>query len=107
MTGLEQTQKWRALIRDLRKHFPVAQEVTIRRRVVSGKKTPSGLTIFNGRSYWVRVKANQDWQGQVDALLHEWAHVRCIEEAYNHGAHWATTYGEIYNVWTRDFTTDN
>ena len=103
MTAMELTQKWRALIRKLRKHFPVAQEVIVRRRHLYGKNTALGLTAFNGTSYWVRINANQSWSGQVDALLHEWAHVRCIEEAYNHGSHWATSYGEIYNTWCKDF----
>ena len=100
---MNDTQKWRALIRNLRKHFPVEEEVTVRRRRLGGKNTPLGLTTFNGRSYWVRINSNQDWAGQVDALLHEWSHVRCVEAAYQHGPTWSTSYGEIYSLWCKDF----
>ncbi len=66
------TSKWRSLIRDLRKRFPVESPVRVIRMSVKGDP---GLTTFNGRSYRVRIQSNQDWGGQVDAILHEWAHV--------------------------------
>lgn len=91
---------WRTLIRNLRKHFPVQGKVTVVRRPV---KSDCGLTTFNGNDYRVRINSNQEDQGQIDTLLHEWAHVRAIEEAYGHRGRWATLHGEIYDAWTRDF----
>ena len=99
---MDNTSKWRSLIRNLRKRFPVESPVRVIRLNVKGDP---GLTTFNGSSYRVRIQSNQDWGGQVDAILHEWAHVCAIEEAYNHRGRWATLFGEIYDAWTKDFPT--
>ena len=96
-----ETQKFRAVIRCLRKHFPVTQRVKIVRRCIT--KGDTGLTTFDGNEYRIRIKSNQDSGGQLDTLLHEWAHVCAIEEAYEHRGRWATLFGEIYDAWTRDF----
>lgn len=91
---------WRTLIRNLRKHFPVEGKVTIIRRRV---KCDCGLTTFNGSSYRIRINSDQPDAGLVDTLLHEWAHVRAIEQAYRHEGPWGLLYAEIYDAWTRDF----
>ena len=96
-----ETRKFRALIRQLRKYFPVTQRVkVVRRRITKGD---IGLTTFNGSEYRIRIKSNQDADGQLDTLLHEWGHVCAIEEAYEHRGRWATLFGEIYDAWTRNF----
>jgi hypothetical protein len=94
------TSQWRALIRKLRKHFPVEGQVTVRRYAT---KKDCGLTTFNGCNYRVRVNSKQPDAGQVDTLLHEWAHVCAIEQAYRHEGPWGVLYAEIYDAWTRDF----
>ena len=94
------TCEWRALIRKLRERFPVQGTVTVLRRPV---KCDCGLTTFNGNDYRVRINSDQSDQGQIDTLLHEWAHVCAIEEAYGHVGRWATLHGEIYDAWTRNF----
>lgn len=94
------TNEWRTLIRKLRKHFPVQGVVTVRRRPV---RSDCGSTTFDGRTYHIRVNFNQSEQGQIDTLLHEWAHVCAIDEAYEHRGRWATLHGEIYDAWSREF----
>ena len=95
------TQAWRALIRQLRKNFPVTVPVkVVRRRTTTGS---IGLTTFDGREYRIRVKSNQESDSQIDTLLHEWAHVCAIEEAYNHQGRWAGLYGDIYQAWENGF----
>lgn len=99
---MESPKEWRALIRKLRKHFPVEQPVKVLRRAV-GPKAAIGLTTFNGTAYRIRIKSNQDWQSQVDSLLHEFAHILAIEEAFGHQERWPVLYGKIYDAWTKDF----
>ena len=94
------TKKWRKLIRNLRKHFPVESPVRVVRMNVKGDP---GITTFNGSSYRVRIQANQEWGSQVDTILHEWAHVCAIEQAYRHAGPWASIFGEIYTAYTKDF----
>ena len=94
------TREWRALIRKLRKRFSVQGTITVLRRKV---KCDCGLTTFNGCDYRVRINSDQSDQGQIDTLLHEWAHVCAIEEAYGHRGRWATLHGEIYHAWTKGF----
>jgi len=94
------TSKWRALIRRLRKHFPVEAAVSVCRRPV---KCDCGLTTFDGRTYRIRINSDLSEQAQIDALLHEWAHVAAIDEAYRHRGRWATVHGEIYDAFCRNF----
>ena len=91
---------WRSLLRKLRKHFPVQGTVKVIRYPVN---CDCGLTTFNGRNYRIRINSNQPDAGLVDTLLHEWAHVCAIEEAYRHEGPWGVLYAEIYDTWTRNF----
>lgn len=93
-------KEWRALIRKLRKRFPVGCPVKVIRRAV---KCDCGLTVFDGRRFRVRINALLDIQGQVDTLLHEWAHLLAIEEAYEHYGRWAEMHGKIYDAWQKGF----
>lgn len=95
-------KKWRLLLWYLRKRFPVQQPTRTMRRKL-GKKADLGLTTFNGHSYRVRVHDCQDYSGQIDTLLHEWAHVLAIEEAYQHKGRWAEIYGELVETYYNDF----
>jgi len=94
------TTEWRALIHNLRKRFPVSGTVTVRRYP---SKRLCGATTFDGRNYCIRVDSKQPRIGQIDTLLHEWAHVYAIEQAYTHGGPWASIFGEIYTAWTDNF----
>jgi hypothetical protein len=96
------TREWRALIRNLRKHFPVSGTVTVRRRPI---KRNCGLTTFDGCDYSIRINSNQPRTGQIDTLLHEWAHVLAIEQAYRHEGPWGVLFAEIYSDWTKNFET--
>ncbi len=93
--------EWRALLRSLRKRFPVSGTVRVVRRPL---RKDCGRTVFNGcHGYRVTIDSIQPWQGQVDTLLHEWAHVRAIEQAYAHDGPWGSLFAEIYDAWTKDF----
>jgi hypothetical protein len=94
------TGQWRALIRTLRNHFPVEGHVAVRRYPM---KKNCGLTTFDGNDYHVRVNSDQPDAGQIDTLLHEWAHVRAIEQAYRHEGPWGVLYAEIYEAWAHGF----
>ena len=98
------TKEWRALIRHLREHFPVEQPVTVTRR--KNLKGCHGLTTFDGTRFHIRVQSSQERSGQIDTILHEWAHVCAIEEAYTHKSRWSTLFGEIYESWTKDPISD-
>jgi hypothetical protein len=65
----------------------------------------SGITVFDGRDYRISINSNQDEAGQVDAILHEWAHALAIEEAYKHSEPWGSMYSKVYEWWERHFTT--
>ena len=95
--------EWRALIRRLRKHFPVAGRVSVRR---CPAKSYCGITRFDGNNYSIRIDSTQPRAGQIDTLLHEWAHVLAIEQAYRHEGPWGTLYASIYDAWVRDFKRD-
>ena len=95
------TTKWRILVRQLRHNFPVVGGVVhVRRCPIKGC---CGVTIFNGLDFRIRIDSKQAEQGQIDTLLHEWAHVLAIVQAYRHEGPWGTLYAEIYDLWTNDF----
>ena len=94
------TQQWRALLRDLRKHFPVEQQAVVKR---CPRIRNHGMTRFDGRRYHIYIMRDQDKAGMIDTLLHEWAHVRAIEQAYQHDGPWGAIYAEIYTAWSHDF----
>ena len=94
--------EWRALVGALRKRFPVEQPVVVRR---CQSKNNNGMTRFDGRTFRVRIASNQPRDSLIDSLLHEWAHVRMIDNAYRHDGQWGVVYAEIYNSWSNDFET--
>jgi hypothetical protein len=98
--GQMNTHDWRALIRKLRKHFPTDGKVVVCRRPT---KLDCGVTTFNGNDYRIRVNSNQPKTGQVDTLLHEWAHVLAIDQAYRHEGPWGIIFAELYSAWVKKF----
>lgn len=93
------TKEWRILLKNLRASFPVEAPVTIRKR----PKIDCAATIFDGAHYRITINADQPDVGLIDSILHEWAHVKTIEEAYRHGGRWAENFGEIYQAWCDGF----
>jgi hypothetical protein len=93
------TVAFRRLLAYLRKAFPVGCGVNVRRCV----RKESASTTFDGRQYRIRINRLQDHRGQVDSLLHEWAHVRAIEQAYQHDGTWGQIFAKIYESWAQDF----
>jgi len=96
------TKDWRALLKHLRKEFPVKQPARVIRR---HDAQSLGRTTFNGRTHLITIRSNQESAGQIDSLLHEWSHVRAIEQAYTHDGPWSSMFGEIYTAWSNDFET--
>jgi hypothetical protein len=98
-----ETKRFRALLKQLRTYFPVDQPVIVRR--VDAKKN-WGITIFDGTKYRIRISSDIPFNVQLDTLLHEWAHVCSMEEAYQHKERWAALYGKIYDLYVRDFNNE-
>jgi hypothetical protein len=95
------TQKWREIIRWLRKDFPVNVKV-IRR---SSKKYLGLTTSLKGRCHYIYIDSQQNFDSQVSTLLHEWAHARtALEQNKIHGKLWALEHGRIWNEWEKRFT---
>ena len=86
-------KKWRALVRAMKKSLPVEGSVTVRRRPM---KAHCGKVTFDGRDYLILVDPIQDDRGQVDSLIHEYAHVLAIEAAYGHGESFGVAYAKTY-----------
>lgn len=82
----------------LRKHFPVSAPVVIKRYPA---KKNHGITRFDGKKFYIRIDSKQESAGQLDTLLHEYAHVVAIDEAYSHKDPWARIYGAIYNAFEK------
>jgi len=95
-------KEWRKLLRSLRKNFPVDGWVNVRRVRMA---RDCGVTRLNGVDYCIRINSRQPYQGQVDTLLHEWAHVVAIDRAFQHDRMWGELYSEIYESWRKDFAT--
>lgn len=98
------TQKWRILLRNLRKHFPAAYPIKVW-RCKSGEYF--GATRFDGKKFKVRIDKAVLPFYQRDALVHEWAH--CLADDWarrdvkHHGPIWGIYYAMIYNAWMNDF----
>ena len=88
-------KRWRTLTRNLREQFPMDCHVEVRRRPL---KKECGNTIYDGRKYVIAVDSSQDWDGQVDTLVHEWAHVLAIESSYRHSDEWGVFYAKVFEV---------
>lgn len=94
------TKEWKALIKQLKTRFPVSMPVEVRR---CPAKRNAGITSFDGDTYRIRIDSTQDVDGQVDSLLHEWAHMLAIDLSYQHKGMWGVLYAQLHEAWTRDF----
>ena len=89
---------WRDILKLLRKNFPISRPVNVRRVKLTKN---NGVTYFDSRSFHVYINSNQSKDSQIDSLIHEWAHVRAIDEAFQHKGRWGELHGEIYDIWEK------
>jgi hypothetical protein len=65
-----------------------------------------GQVTFDGTDYMITISSRLDSQAQIETLMHEWAHVLAIEEAYEHGESWSSMYSHVYKFvdehWTEE-----
>jgi hypothetical protein len=94
------TKQWRLLIKKLRRAFPTERPVQVRFRKA---KSNYGTAYFSSYGYKIAIDSSQSVGGQIDTLLHEWAHVYAIDQAAQHKGNWGHVFAEIYESWTRDF----
>ena len=88
-------QQWRAFVKKVKKAMPVATPVHVRRYPA---KKVDGITHFDGRCFRIRIDSKLDQAAQSDTLLHEYAHVVAINDAYEHKAHWGDIYSQLYTA---------
>jgi len=60
------------------------------------KKFEGSTRLNSIGDYTIYVNSDLEWSGQVDTLIHEWAHVLAIEEAFEHGDSWGLKFAEVY-----------
>jgi len=99
------TTDWRKLLCWLRAAFPVTAKVVVSRRKIKNNCARTNCEL-NGRRNMFRVyiDSKQDKSGQIDAILHEWAHIRAIEAAgFGHGESWSRNYGDVYSLWESEY----
>jgi hypothetical protein len=95
------SKEWRKLLKWIRRQYPIVGTVHVSRRPVKNDAGNTGIRVKRSAwTFWIHIDSKQEWAGQVDTLLHEWSHIRAIQEACDHLGRWATTYGEIYTEWT-------
>ena len=89
---------WKELLKLLRKNFPIERSVSVHRLKILKN---NGVTTFKDNSFIIYINSEQSSEGQIDSLLHEWAHVRAIDEACQHKGRWGELHGEIYEIWEK------
>jgi hypothetical protein len=100
------THQWRKLTRWIRKVFPVASRVILKRRKI--KKNCAVRTVHSIPSYpyaifRLYINSNATVIEQTDALLHEWAHILSEEETHSHAGNWGILHGKIIEEWGNIF----
>lgn len=90
------TSEFRKLVKWVRKQCPIETPINVRRYPA---KKRHAITRFDGRQFYIRISTNQEDQGQIDAVLHEFAHAAAIDNSYQHKGEWPTIYGNLYTVW--------
>jgi len=101
---ISDTDKWRILLRNLRKHFPARYPICVWHYPSKGN---FGITRFDGKKFLVRISSLALSIYQRDALVHEWAHCMVNDwartDAEYHGPVWGAYYAMIYTAWMSDF----
>jgi len=85
---------WIEIIRLLKKIYPLY----IRRLT---KMSNAGETYFDNIKYEIRINSLQSPDGQIDTLLHEYAHAKSIDDTLAHKGEWGKNYAEIYQNWEK------
>jgi Zn-dependent peptidase ImmA (M78 family) len=75
--------------------------VVIRRKM----KKNLGLASFDGEKFEIAISSNESKQEQVDIIMHEWAHILCMEQAYTHGGQWGDFYGKLHESYETKLST--
>jgi glycine cleavage system H lipoate-binding protein len=98
------TIEFRNLVKSLKKNYPLTGRVVISRRSIKKNFAITNLEMTgSGWIYRIYVDSKQDPGVQRDSLIHEWAHLRAVEESCDHSGRWGQVYSEIYTAWERDF----
>ncbi len=91
------------LIEKLQKNFPVSENVHLYMKCMRNRL---GRTIYSEKkNYQIYINPSSDYEHQVDILMHEWAHIRVIDEMIHndHGAAWGIELAGIYKSIHHDF----
>jgi hypothetical protein len=90
---------WKGLLKMLRKTFPISCKVVVRRVPKTWQNAHGTTNFVNNSKFYVYINNNYSADSQIDTLLHEWAHVKAIDEAMQHKGKWGELHGEIYQAW--------
>lgn len=101
----KENEKFRSIVRDLKKKFP--PPFPIRIRTVKTLKGYLGKTQFieGGKNPYFLITLMQDkYQNFLDVLIHEWGHVLSWKVGFNnedrqkifHDEGWAVEYSKLY-----------
>lgn len=107
-------QKFRLILRLLRKRFPPDYPVRVRRvgRNLIGPDQPFGICwLVNAdkpkhkRYYKILINKHHPWKMQFETILHEWAHTlafHLIENGRDHGDIFHRYFGNLYRAFIED-----
>lgn len=107
-------QKFRLILRLLRKDFPPNLLVKVRRveKEILGSDAPYGICWLSNPNkplseqyYSILISKRYPWTQQFDTLLHEWAHCltwHLIDDDAHHGDAFHRKYGVLYRHYIED-----
>lgn len=111
-------QKFRLILRLLRKDFPAEYPVRVRREENSSlkqkgyKDPPYGWCWLSNenkpkseRYFSITINKNVSWRQQFETILHEWAHAltwNLLVEGKDHGDLFHRAYGNLYRRYIED-----
>ena len=105
-------QKFRLLLRLLRREFPPDLLVRVRRveKDLLGPDSPHGIVwIVNEGTpeayYKIMINNKYPWTSQFDTIMHEWAHTltwHLVGNGRDHGDIFHRTFGNLYRAFVED-----
>jgi len=105
-------QKFRLLLRLLRKYFPPDFPVRVRRvtKDLLGPDAPHGIVwmVNEGKPnsyYKILINKNYPWNSQFDTVMHEWAHTltwHIVGNGKDHGDPFHRCFGSLYRAFVED-----
>ena len=111
---LSNYQKFRLLLKLLRKDFPTKYPVKVRRvsKKVMGDDAPFGICWLvneykerDKRYFQILISNKYDIGIQLDTLIHEWAHAKTwfdVKDNKFHSKPWTDMYGRLYRKYIED-----